>query len=683
VARQIGAYGVYELALNAITRLRTTEAGDTLADFVRDETATVQAQVFPAKLVGAVLKVQDAKLRSLMQDQSSGFVSALVNLAALYAKALKRIAPEVAAEQPISCLRTIWLAQSESALLAGAGALQQAFAEVPNPLRAVNLMRQLLEAAGQIEGWNNQLRDPKFVDGLINLALEYSKLDPRYVTLYVEESQQPFNAFLNTLWHEYADIRQGARELYQFFEPFTTPEKRSQVLKLSCSLLEAARKADALQEVRQNAKVLNHLLDLGREYAAIEPSEPEENPRYFLTTLWKASSDHDVQVGIGELGDFFTEVVTPATLLRFKRSLFRVLSSTAVYRHYLKELSFWKDIAVLAHSYTRFRATELGQNSSNDLLANIWHAESAADVERIAASIQIPAEGRFNDERSNLYDFIANGPITDDERDYRSKAVIGNSGFRRVRRPADVTVRFNPTLLLRDTQYDDGDAVSISVNGRDLGSSFPISTSSFTRIPLRLEPGINSITIRAVSEGSQRPTTVQAIIQQADRDRNDPRNRGDYIFSTNLRVNSEFGFTISFAQIPVDPELYPEVARHTLDAWSYGYPRILTVDRIGGYTRRGLTKADRSTASISRYLSDPRNPRRTFYEEYDEYPQALFAENGGTAHVRPLDARQNEGAGASVGGYARNFRDGERIEIITGNPDYLGQAQPDSRPDGQ
>ncbi|MBE9013641.1 hypothetical protein IQ250_25980 [Pseudanabaenaceae cyanobacterium LEGE 13415] len=343
----------------------------------------MQSQVFPAKLVGAALKVQDSKIQTLMQDQSLRFVSALVDLATIYAKALKRIAPEVAAEQPMSCLRTIWLARSESALLAGAEAFQQAFADVPNPQRAVNLMRQLLEAAGQIEAWKDQLRDPKFVDGLINLAIEYANLNPRYVTLYVEESQQPFNAFLNTLWDERVDIRQGARELYQFFEPFTTPEQRLQVLKFSRDLLEVARKADALREVRSNAKVLNHLLDLGREYAAIDPSEPAEKPQLFLDTLWRNSN---VAEGTAQLEQYLSIVEGPATLLSFDRKVLSALRKVLNIQEDLRDVAFitqilnWSGLYAAAKQNTISNVNVIDPGAFFRYLWDVTSSQAIADA---------------------------------------------------------------------------------------------------------------------------------------------------------------------------------------------------------------------------------------------------------------------------------------------------------------
>jgi hypothetical protein len=132
-----------------------------------------------------------------------------------------------------------------------------------------------------------------------------------------------------------------------------------------------------------------------------------------------------------------------------------------------------------------------------------------------------------------------------------------------------------------------------------------------------------------------------------------------------LQAGSSFDFTVGFPQVPVDARRYPDIAAHVVDAWSYGYPRVLTIDRDGSYTRFGLTPDERSRQSIARYKSNPSNPRTTFFEEYDEYPQALFAENGGTAHVRPVENRQNEGAGSTIGNFARSFQNGAKIEIIT------------------
>lgn len=102
--------------------------------------------------------------------------------------------------------------------------------------------------------------------------------------------------------------------------------------------------------------------------------------------------------------------------------------------------------------------------------------------------------------------------------------------------------------------------------------------------------------------------------------------------------------------ITLSKSVYPETAAHIEAAQQAGHPRYLTVDRPGniGNARRNQAIA----------VCDPLPGM-----ERDEYPLAMFREGGQGASVRYVRPGDNKGAGATIGGLLRNYRDGTIVEI--------------------
>jgi len=85
-----------------------------------------------------------------------------------------------------------------------------------------------------------------------------------------------------------------------------------------------------------------------------------------------------------------------------------------------------------------------------------------------------------------------------------------------------------------------------------------------------------------------------------------------------------------------------------LDAQAAGYPNVLTLEREG--------------AAASRAESMQGIPKIEF-KHLDEYPPAIFRENGGQAAVRPISPRDNMGAGARIGNQLRGVPNGQTVRI--------------------
>jgi hypothetical protein len=95
----------------------------------------------------------------------------------------------------------------------------------------------------------------------------------------------------------------------------------------------------------------------------------------------------------------------------------------------------------------------------------------------------------------------------------------------------------------------------------------------------------------------------------------------------------------------------PLSAKHIEDAQAMGFPSTLTLDRPGAAGRRA--------ASLRGIPTMPGHDR-------DEYPPAVFAENGGAASVRYVPLSDNRSAGRQILTGITGAPDGCRITIMTG-----------------
>lgn len=93
---------------------------------------------------------------------------------------------------------------------------------------------------------------------------------------------------------------------------------------------------------------------------------------------------------------------------------------------------------------------------------------------------------------------------------------------------------------------------------------------------------------------------------------------------------------------------YPETAGHIEDAVNAGHPSVVTIDRDG--------------AKDNRRDSLKGTPTKSGYE-HDEWPMAMFKENGSGASVRYISLSDNKGAGSSIGHALRDQRDGTVVKV--------------------
>jgi Deoxyribonuclease NucA/NucB len=100
---------------------------------------------------------------------------------------------------------------------------------------------------------------------------------------------------------------------------------------------------------------------------------------------------------------------------------------------------------------------------------------------------------------------------------------------------------------------------------------------------------------------------------------------------------------------PVRVDQDGEVYQHAQEAIAEGWPRLLTVDRDHAVIRR-----QEALAGI------PTKPG----VDRDEYPPAMSAEGGGSAHVAYVDRSENRAQGASMGWQLGPYCDGQAFLYV-------------------
>ncbi|GAA6622983.1 hypothetical protein [Scytonema sp. NUACC26] len=206
-----------------------------------------------------------------------------------------------------------------------------------------------------------------------------------------------------------------------------------------------------------------------------------------------------------------------------------------------------------------------------------------------------------------------------------------------------------------DEGVEDGDLIKVELNGKVIQAALLLSNEG-TDVNVTLEPGFNLLKITALNEGSIQPNTAALSI--------DPSQilTGGNVFQGSSSAGGSTFFSLGFPQITISSSQYPESAAHALDAQAKGFPRIVTIDRPNNEKRR--------RASLRRYRQSGGTPARPG-QDLDEYPPAVFLENGGAASVRPVTLGDNRGTGTRIGNQINNYgstniklNDGYKVELV-------------------
>jgi hypothetical protein len=223
-------------------------------------------------------------------------------------------------------LNRLWWAQNEyqaDQLDDGMANLATYLQGVEQPAKAMQFVSNLLMAAKQTVGIQEDLQDLLFFQELLKFGFEYAKLNPD-----TSLSAEP-QSFLKVLWQAKSGTAEFARAiktgaggtdelsgLSNFFDGLSNTEQRLNLLAFGRKLLEAsALSQDSnLQLLMQNPRFTDDLIELGSAYASVNPETFQDvsvTPlNSFLDSIWEEVQEdsllsNEVLLDLSPLAKFF------------------------------------------------------------------------------------------------------------------------------------------------------------------------------------------------------------------------------------------------------------------------------------------------------------------------------------------------------------------------------------------
>jgi hypothetical protein len=187
-------------------------------------------------------------------------------------------------------------------------------------IKGLDFAVNLLDAAEllQGEGLEAQKYNPVFLDALIELGGAYVALEPQK---NADAEGQELKFFLDTLYSQSEqNLSRGAAELGLFFQNFDQATERVELLNYEQKLLKALRLVPELGKQQQNPEFVKKLIALVRADALVIPNESIDTTNnsdyFFLSSIRKAQTQQDLQVGVEALKTYVSEFADPFYLPR-------------------------------------------------------------------------------------------------------------------------------------------------------------------------------------------------------------------------------------------------------------------------------------------------------------------------------------------------------------------------------
>ncbi|MBL1176695.1 Ig-like domain-containing protein, partial [Pantanalinema sp. GBBB05] len=277
------------------------------------EPLSVREQVFQATL----LEVMTEVFMSRQIVMSSELSAAVLELAKTYAWLNPNPETIVPAEgEAFGFLDLLWRLQVPDAngQFKGSGditaALGQAVTQlghllegVTDPVRAIQFINNLIQAASNVTSFNTDVKNAQFVRELVQFGVAYIKMNPNDAP---SSSEDALNAFLNKLWSgEDQHLAQGG--LSSLFDGATTLEDRIKVLNFQEKMFTAINMVQELETDRRNPSYLVNVVSVAGSYA-ISKINSDAGFAYeasdFLKSLWEAETQGDLTLATNRLKAF-------------------------------------------------------------------------------------------------------------------------------------------------------------------------------------------------------------------------------------------------------------------------------------------------------------------------------------------------------------------------------------------
>jgi predicted chitinase len=299
-----------------------------------DNPVSVREQVFQATLLEVVTEVFNAKQFTVTQAQQGALTTAVMELAKTYAWLNPNPEATVPAEgEAFGFLDLLWRLQVPdangqfkgsgdiaTALQKGVSELGQLLDGVQDPVRAIQFINNLMQAAAKVPSLKNDLKDARFLRELMEFGFEFVKSNP---TVNQSATDTAVQGFLDRLWRGDAQqVKQAQGGLSAFFAGMDTGAERIKGLDFAVNLLDAAEllQGDGLQTQKHDPTFLDALMGLGGAYAAINPQSPmgaTQDTQFFLNTLYQTQN---IQEGAIRLNTFLEGFNNPENQIQLIES---------------------------------------------------------------------------------------------------------------------------------------------------------------------------------------------------------------------------------------------------------------------------------------------------------------------------------------------------------------------------
>ncbi|UBF30710.1 Ig-like domain-containing protein (plasmid) [Kovacikia minuta CCNUW1] len=348
--------------------------GAWLAQGLVQDPLSVREQVFQATLLEVVTEVFNAKQIAVTQTQQGALTTAVMELAKTYAwlnpNPEATVPPE---DEAFGFLDLLWRLQIPdangqfkgsgdiaAALQKGVSQLGQLLDGVEDPVRAIQFINNLMQAAAKVPSLKNDLKDARLLRELMEFGFEFVKSNP---TVNQSATDAAVQGFLDRLWRGDAQqVKQAQSGLSAFFSGMDTGAERIKGLDFAVNLLDAAEllQGEGLERQKHDPVFLDALMGLGGAYTALNPyaAAGVENTGLFLNTLWQSQS---IQKGTQEIAQFFENFSDPdsrTALLQFERNLLTAFHQPLELQEQMRDASFVSQVINFGSDYSGLRALE-------------------------------------------------------------------------------------------------------------------------------------------------------------------------------------------------------------------------------------------------------------------------------------------------------------------------------------
>jgi hypothetical protein len=370
----------------------------------KDNPLSVREQVFQATLLEVVTEVFASQSTKLSPQQQGALAVAVMELAKTFAWLNPTPEATVPTDQKeFGFLDALWRLQIpylntvtkklefkgsieiNDTFNSSVTALQSLLAGVDDPVRAIQFINNLIQAAVNVPSLKSDVKDAQFLRELMEFGFEFVKSNP---TVNSSSTDVAVQGFLDRLWRgDTQQVKQAQGGLSAFLAGMDTKDQRIKGLDFAVKLLNAAEllQSSGLQTQKHDPVFLDALVGLGGAYTLLEPSSNGQL-EFFLDDIWKG-------IPVDPIASFeeFLQPVENASVnkvLEFSSTLLKALESVPAVQSFVKDPAFLKQYVYLARDYIRLNPNGAAANEIKNHLELLYTAKTPQDIAIAAQKLQ-------------------------------------------------------------------------------------------------------------------------------------------------------------------------------------------------------------------------------------------------------------------------------------------------------